>query len=114
MTVACGYGRPMPSNRFLMTNRNQNVFSGLEFAAALHIFGGDGITMGSASCGSCGACGACGACGSCGGELMSNCRDFTRECFEYENSTVLNLAPRVHSSSDSVLWSGPWCIACIT
>lgn len=64
MTMACGYGRPVPSNRFL-ASRHDNSVGLFDVAPAMVLMCG-GMCDGSASCGACGACGSCGACASCG------------------------------------------------
>uniref|UniRef100_A0AC34RP08 Uncharacterized protein n=1 Tax=Panagrolaimus sp. JU765 TaxID=591449 RepID=A0AC34RP08_9BILA len=80
MTLACGYGRPVPSNRYLAQGQDGTV----DIAPALlAMYGGFDLSVQAApgACGSCSACasacgtggggggsaGACGGCSSCGG-----------------------------------------------
>lgn len=64
MTLASGYGRSVPSNRFL-ANQHNNFFNIFDVAPAM-MFVCNEICDGSATYDSCGACGSCGACASCG------------------------------------------------
>lgn len=64
MTLACGYGRPVPSNRFL-ANRNDDSIGLFDVVPATMLMC-SGMCDGSATNSACGACGSCGACASCG------------------------------------------------
>jgi hypothetical protein len=57
ITLACGYGRPVPSNRFLASRQD----GALDSTPALLMMYGASMCMG-ADGSACGACGSCGAC----------------------------------------------------
>uniref|UniRef100_A0A1I7SDS2 AAA domain-containing protein n=1 Tax=Bursaphelenchus xylophilus TaxID=6326 RepID=A0A1I7SDS2_BURXY len=67
--IACGYGKPVPSNRYLVGRQEGAACDATP--ALLAMFGSAGLCDSGAGCGSaCAGCSACGACGGCGGEFL--------------------------------------------